>query len=111
MSQEPLIEKLLPMNPADLGVVAGKKTAEVTIEPSAQGLAEFLMLKVLMMRSYSAFVESAVGENAARMAAMDMATSNADKLIGDYTLLRNRARQAAITRELVEIVGGAEALA
>jgi F-type H+-transporting ATPase subunit gamma len=59
---------------------------------------------------YFALLENAAGENGARMTAMDNATNNANKMIKTYTLLRNRARQAAITKELIEIISGAEAL-
>lgn len=111
MSQEPVLERLLPMNAAAFCGGTGTKTTEVKVEPSCDSLAEFLLLKVLTLRLYSCFIESAVGENGARMTAMDMATTNAEKIIGNVTLLRNRARQAAITRELIEIIGGAEALA
>ena len=69
-----------------------------------------LVPKYLEFKIYYAFLENAAGEHEARMAAMDHASKNTEDLIDRYTLLRNRARQAAITTELIEIISGAEAL-
>ena len=69
-----------------------------------------MLPKTVNFSFFSAFLESAAGEHAARMAAMDSATTNAKKLIDENTTLRNRARQAQITTELTEIVAGAESL-
>lgn len=66
--------------------------------------------KFLNFKIFYTLLENAAGEHAARMAAMDKASQNTEDLIGRYTLLRNRARQAAITTELIEIISGAEAL-
>ena len=71
---------------------------------------EFLIPHYLYFKIYFALLENSAGEHGARMSAMDNATKNASDLIDRYTLLRNRARQAAITTELTEIVSGAEAL-
>ena len=71
---------------------------------------EFVLPKYINVQVYHGFLENSASEYAARMTAMDNASSNAGKLIDNYTLLRNRARQAAITTELTEIVSGAEAL-
>ena len=69
-----------------------------------------LLPRYVYFKIYYTLLENSAGEHGARMTAMDNATKNADELIGKNTLLRNRARQAAITTELTEIVAGAEAL-
>ena len=69
-----------------------------------------LLPKLVALQVFRALLENAVGEHSARMTAMDNATKNTKELIGSLTLTMNRARQAAITRELIEIVSGAEAL-
>jgi F-type H+-transporting ATPase subunit gamma len=80
------------------------------IEPSPERLLATLVPKAVEVAVYRALLESQAGEHAARMAAMESATRNTEELIGSLTLQFNRARQAAITKELVEIVSGAEAL-
>lgn len=84
---------------------------EVEYEPSPEEVFDYLIAKYVEIKLYSAIVESATCEHAARRLAMDSATDNANEMIADLTLTYNRARQAAITREISEIVGGAEALA
>ena len=71
---------------------------------------DFLVPHFLYFKIYFALLENAAGEHGARMTAMDNATKNASDLIDRYTLLRNRARQTAITTEIIEIVAGAQAL-
>ena len=108
LSQPPTLEKLLPVAP-----VAGDEAVEeidYIYEPGQEELLSYLLPKTVNFKVYSAFLENAAGEHAARMAAMDAATTNAKKLINETTVLRNRARQAAITTELTEIVAGAESL-
>ncbi len=80
------------------------------LEPSAEQLFKELLPKLVTLQVFRALLENAVGEHSARMTAMDNATRNTKDLIGSYTLTMNRLRQAAITRELIEIVSGAEAL-
>jgi F-type H+-transporting ATPase subunit gamma len=80
------------------------------IEPSPEKLLEVLVPKALEVQVFRALLENQAGEHAARMAAMESATRNTQDLIESLTLKYNRARQAAITKELVEIVSGAEAL-
>jgi F-type H+-transporting ATPase subunit gamma len=108
ISQKPREVRLLPFT------VAAGSEAEATlpyeIEPSPQKLLEVLVPKALETEIYRALLENQVGEHAARMTAMEAATSNTEELISSLTLKYNRARQAAITKELVEIVSGAEAL-
>lgn len=84
---------------------------EVEYEPSVEEVFNYLIPKYAEIMVYSAIVESATCEHAARRMAMESATDNANEMIADLTLNYNRARQAAITREISEIVGGAEALA
>ena len=80
------------------------------IEPDAQKLLAVLVPKAVETEIYRALLENQAGEHAARMVAMEAATRNTEELIESLTLQYNRARQAAITKELVEIVSGAEAL-
>lgn len=80
------------------------------LEPNGDALFKELLPKLVTLQVFRALLENAVGEHSARMTAMDSATRNTKELIGSYTLTMNRLRQAAITRELIEIVSGAEAL-
>jgi F-type H+-transporting ATPase subunit gamma len=80
------------------------------VEPDAEQLLAILVPKALEVEIYRALLENQAGEHAARMTAMESATRNTEELIQSLTLQYNRARQAAITKELVEIVSGAEAL-
>ena len=79
-------------------------------EPEVEGLMKELLPYAVRFRMFNVLLENAAGEHAARMAAMDSATRNAGDLIDQYTLIRNRERQAAITTELIDIVVGAESL-
>jgi F-type H+-transporting ATPase subunit gamma len=110
LSQEPVLEKVLPIEPENL-LTGGKAIpSDYIFEPEKSELLGLLVPKYLYFRFYYAFLENSAGEHGARMTAMDKATKNAIEMIDHYTLLRNRARQAAITTELTEIVVGAEAL-
>lgn len=86
------------------------ESAEYLCEPSAEELMIDLLPKYISVQVYNAFLQSEVSEHAARMAAMDNATKNCKEMIQDLTLVYNKARQAAITAELMDIVGGAEAI-
>lgn len=110
LSQRPVIRKILPMEPTQPVIGIGEHREDLIIEPQKEELTAFLLPKILNFEIYFALVENAAGENGARMTAMDSATNNATKMIRTYTLLRDRARQASITKELIEIVSGAEAL-
>jgi len=79
-------------------------------EPDEQEILEALLPKNISVQIYRAFLDSSAGEQAARMTAMDNATRNAGEMISDLSLQYNRARQAHITKELIEIISGAEAL-
>ena len=107
LSQKPTAEKILPMTADE---AQGGPETDYIYEPSRPELLSYLLPKSINFSVFSAFLESAAGEHAARMAAMDSATTNANKLIETNTTLRNRARQAQITTELTEIVAGAESL-
>jgi F-type H+-transporting ATPase subunit gamma len=79
-------------------------------EPDEEQLLEELLPKNLSIQIFAALLDSSAGEHAARMTAMDNATRNAGDRIDQFTLAYNRARQAYITKELIEIISGAEAL-
>ncbi|MDP7431994.1 MAG: ATP synthase F1 subunit gamma [Myxococcota bacterium] len=108
LTQTPRDVRLVPFAPDDTG--AGEDTLAYEIEPNAQALLAALVPRALEVEIYRALLENQAGEHAARMAAMEAATRNTEELIEKLTLQYNRARQAAITKELVEIVSGAEAL-
>jgi len=110
ISQKPVIEKILPIEADEIEVSTEAIQTNFILEPSPQVLLERLLPLIVNFKVYYALLENAAGENGARMTAMDSATANASQLIDLYTLLRNRARQAAITKELIEIISGAEAL-
>lgn len=104
ISQIPTMVRLLPMEE-----VKGTSTASYEYEPSAEGVLEVLLPKYAETIIYSAVLEGKASEFGARMTAMNSATKNATKMISSYTLAYNRARQAAITQEIAEIVSGANA--
>jgi F-type H+-transporting ATPase subunit gamma len=108
ISQDVVIEQLLPVVPKPLP--AGAPPTDFLFEPSKPELLEHLMPLYVQVELYRAFLESVASEFGARMSAMDNATRNAGEMIGRLTLQYNRARQAAITKELLEIISGAEAL-
>ena len=120
--QKPLYERLLPIKPpGDAGIKPGseveaaastadKPKIDYLVEPSREELVPVVLRGYLEASVYHALLESEASEQGARMAAMDAATNNADDMISSLTLQMNRARQAQITRELMDIVGGAEAL-
>jgi F-type H+-transporting ATPase subunit gamma len=107
LSQVPTLETLLPVR-----VEGGDARPGVDhlMEPDRASLLDRLLPQFVEVRIYRALLEATASEHAARMTAMDSATSNAAKMIFSLTLAMNRARQAAITKELMEIVSGAEAL-
>jgi len=110
LSQVPTLEKLLPVALTDVNVTAGQQPTEYLYEPGVQELLASLLPRITEVAAQRALLEAIASEHGARMTAMDSATSNASKMMGSLTLQMNRARQASITRELMEIVGTAEAL-
>ncbi|MBK5100314.1 MAG: ATP synthase F1 subunit gamma [Desulfobacteraceae bacterium] len=108
---EPTLIKLVPIEPPKREREQGKSGgAEYLCEPEVEELLVELLPKHINVQLFNAFLQSETSEHAARMAAMDNAATNCDELIGNLTLVYNKARQAAITAELMDIVGGAEAL-
>ncbi len=108
MVQKPRTIRLLPVErpPVD----RERSTLNYTFEPEAEDVFEHLLPRYLEVLVYGALLESKASEQGARMMAMDTATKNAEEMIRKMTLQRNRLRQAAITREIAELVGGAEAM-
>jgi F-type H+-transporting ATPase subunit gamma len=110
MTQEPTIEQLLPLPPSDDEEMDRKFPWDYIYEPSAEELLDGLLLRYIESQVYQAIVENNACEQAARMLAMKNATDNAGDLIEELQLVYNKARQAAITQELSEIVSGAAAV-
>ncbi len=111
MQQEPTLLKLIPVEPLqNNGNNIEKQTSEYLCEPGAEDLLIQLLPKHIGVQILNAFLQNQVSENAARMAAMDNATKNCKEIVNDLTLIYNKARQAAITAELMDIVSGAEAI-
>jgi F-type H+-transporting ATPase subunit gamma len=108
LSNVPTLETLLPVNVEEPSETP--PTLEPILEPDRATLLDRLLPQFIEVRIYHALLEAAASEQGARMTAMDSASSNAAKMIFSLTLAMNRARQAAITKELMEIVSGAEAL-
>jgi F-type H+-transporting ATPase subunit gamma len=110
--QKPTVVRLFPLpsigQDAD---VDPDRFLDYAYEPSEEALLQKLLPMYVHVLVYRALLETSAGENGARMAAMDNATSNCEELISSLTLKMNKARQAAITAELMDIVGGTEALA
>ena len=102
------IERLLPITPA--ATDGDLAQTDFLYEPGKKELLNLLLPLYVQSQIYRAFLESIASEFGARMTSMDNATTNASEIIDRLTLQYNRARQAAITKELMEIVGGAEAL-
>ena len=108
MTQAPTVRQLLPLDPeADEEL---QRRWDYIYEPDARQLIEGLVIRYIESQVYQAVVENGACEQAAKMIAMKNATENAEKLIGELTLIYNNARQAAITQEIAEIVGGAAAV-
>ena len=113
LSRDVVVEPYLPLGPEALSGAApkpGKARKDYIYEPDPGAILARIVPYFLAMKLYMASAESAAAEHGARMIAMGSATKNANEMIQDLTLHMNRTRQATITREIVEIVGGAEAL-
>ena len=107
-TQVQVAEQFLPIAPPEEGELFSK--VNYIYEPSKEFIAIELIPRSLKIQLYKALLESNAGEMGARMTAMDKATENAGELLDELRLTYNRTRQAAITKEILEIVGGAEAL-
>jgi F-type H+-transporting ATPase subunit gamma len=116
-SQKVVVTKLIPLDPedvpaeADTGEGDSGATGLIEFEPEGAGVLDALLPRYLTARVFAAMLDAAASEQAARRRAMKSATDNADELIKQLTRDANSARQAEITQEIMEIVGGAEALA
>jgi len=110
--QRPKIDRLLPMKSVDSAEeIAPESKLEYIYEPEEEILIEKLLPTYIRVMIFRALLETSAGENGARMVAMDNATISCEEMIGDLSLKYNKARQQAITAELMDIVGGTEALA
>jgi F-type H+-transporting ATPase subunit gamma len=108
MKQEPVINQLLPLPKAD--IAQKEHNWDYLYEPDPQPILDMLLDRYIESQVYQGVVENAASEHAARMVAMKAATDNAGNLMDDLKLVYNKARQAAITQELSEIVAGAAAV-
>jgi F-type H+-transporting ATPase subunit gamma len=115
--QEPSVLGLLPMKtpePARKAAESGNKQGQASLdyvyEPNVETLLAELLPKYLQVEIYRGLLDTSASEHAARMSAMDNATRNCDDIIRSLTLLYNKTRQTSITRELIDIVSGADAL-
>jgi F-type H+-transporting ATPase subunit gamma len=113
LQQRVVVERLLPI-PRDTFSPTGEKgtpqTVEYLYEPAPEELFKHLIPSHVEVQVYRALLESSAAEHAARMTAMDAATRNASDMVEELTLYMNKVRQAAITREIIEVVSGAQAL-
>ena len=109
IKQEARAAQILPVESAIESVQEGP-VSEYIFEPSVEGLLAELLPRYVKVQVYRGVLDTSASEHAARMTAMDNATKNCDELVHDLTLAFNKARQASITSELMDIVGGAEAL-
>jgi F-type H+-transporting ATPase subunit gamma len=111
LTQRPTVTTLLPVpRPADLDPDEAERTDEYLFEPSPEVVLSRLLPHYVAVDLFRAVLESNASEQSARMIAMRSATDNANELMGDLTLVYNKTRQATITREMIEIASGAEAL-
>ena len=110
IQQRIVAEKLLPIPRADLDEADAAARVDYIYEPNPAALFERMLPGHVRVQVWRALLESAAAENAARMTAMDAATKNATEMIDSLTLYMNKVRQAGITREIIEVVSGAQAL-
>jgi F-type H+-transporting ATPase subunit gamma len=109
MSQDITFQQLLPVEP-EVAAAADETPVEYIYEPSVGELLAEILPKNIEVQIFKAMLETVAGEHGARMTAMDSASKNANEMIGKLTLQYNRARQAAITTELMEIISGSESI-
>lgn len=111
MSQDITFQQLLPVVPPEAETAAlDEAPVEYIYEPSVRELMDEILPKNIEVQIFKSMLESVAAEHGARMTAMDSASKNASEMIGKLTLIYNRARQAAITKELMEIISGAESI-
>ncbi|MFA7402757.1 MAG: ATP synthase F1 subunit gamma [Pelobacteraceae bacterium] len=109
MSQDITFQQLLPVEP-EVATATDETPVEYIYEPSVGELLAEILPKNIEVQIFKAMLETVAGEHGARMTAMDSASKNANEMIGKLTLQYNRARQAAITTELMEIISGSESI-
>jgi F-type H+-transporting ATPase subunit gamma len=110
MRQEPVIQQLLPLSDEQMQKEEGKHGWDYLYEPEARVVIDELLVRYIEALVYQATAENMASEQSARMVAMKSATDNAGNVIGELKLVYNKTRQAAITKELSEIVAGAAAV-
>ena len=110
LNQEVILEQLLPIVPEPVEEGEEKLSVDYIYEPDEESILEHLLVRYMTTQVYRAFLESSASEHGARMTAMDNASRNAKEMIGELMLFYNRTRQAYITKELIEVVNGAESL-
>ena len=110
VQQNVVVEQLLPIPRLELENDAAESLADHLFEPTPRAIFDDLLPRHVEIQCFRALLESAAAEHAARMTAMDAATNNATEMVDDLTLYMNKVRQATITRELIEVVSGADAL-
>jgi F-type H+-transporting ATPase subunit gamma len=110
MRQEPVVEQLLPLKQENIKADEGSHAWDYIYEPDARGVIDEVLLRYVEALIYQAVAENMASEQSARMVAMKAATDNAGNVIGELKLVYNKTRQAAITKELSEIVAGAAAV-
>jgi len=110
MKQEPVVEQLLPLTAENLKADEGQHAWDYIYEPDARAVIDELLLRYVEALVYQAVAENMASEQSARMVAMKAATDNAGNVIAELKLVYNKTRQAAITKELSEIVAGAAAV-
>ena len=110
MKQEPMVEQLLPLSADKLQGDKGNHSWDYIYEPEAQTVIDELLVRYVEALVYQAVAENIASEQSARMVAMKSASDNAGNVIGELKLVYNKTRQAAITKELSEIVAGAAAV-
>jgi F-type H+-transporting ATPase subunit gamma len=110
LRQQVVVEPLLPIPRLDLEALDPAARVDYLYEPSPERILDDLLPRHVEVQVFRALLESAAAEHAARMVAMDNATKNAAEMVGQLTLYMNKLRQAAITREIIEVVSAAEAL-
>jgi F-type H+-transporting ATPase subunit gamma len=110
LQQRVVVEQVLPIPRGSLEHVEAASRVDYIYEPNAAELFDHILPQYVRIEVWRALLESAAAENAARMTAMDSASSNAQDMIEGLTLYMNKVRQAAITREIIEVVSGAQAL-
>jgi F-type H+-transporting ATPase subunit gamma len=108
MVQRPVVQPILPVEPA---AIPGVQNVDYIYEPGSEAVLAGLLPRFVEMQIYHAILEAIASEQSARMVSMRNATENAGELTGELTLIYNKARQESITKELLDITGGVEAMA